>query len=116
MSGVPPVETITTPEALQARLDAPGGLLVWFTQPDCGVCTVLWPRVRELVRDEFPRLRLARVDSRATPDVAARCAVFTVPTLLLFFDGRESLRLARHFGLDELRRGLERPYGLYHAE
>jgi hypothetical protein len=33
-----------------------------------------------------------------------------VPTVVICFDGRETARFVRTFGIDEVRRAIERPY------
>ena len=39
--------------------------------------------------------------------------MFSIPTLLVYFEDREMLRLSRGFSLTQLRAGLERPYRLF---
>jgi thioredoxin 2 len=39
-----------------------------------------------------PRLRLAKVDTEAQPDLAARYGIRSIPTLILFAGGREVAR------------------------
>jgi thioredoxin 1 len=83
---------------------------LWFSGEDCQVCHVLFPRVSELLAQEFPQVALARVDCTRSPELAALQGVFSIPTLLLYFDGREVQRLVRNFGLGQVREALERPY------
>lgn len=91
-------------------------VLIHFSTPDCGVCQSLKPRISALVAEAFPQLLLAEVDCIAHPALAAQQRVFTVPVLLLFVEGRESLRLVRNFSLAELREQLARPYALLFGE
>ncbi len=85
---------------------------VLFSGPGCAICHALKPKLETLLEEEFPRLSLLSVDIHQAPEAAAKYMVFTIPTLLLFFDGRESARFVRAFGMDEVRGALERPYGL----
>lgn len=87
-------------------------LVVYFSTPGCGVCTVLRPRVEELLAGRFPQIRFVYVDTTASPELPAQLSIFTVPTIVAFFEGREVLRKSRHFGLEELAAALERPYTL----
>ncbi len=105
----PPVTDATT---LQRLIDDSPALALWFSGPDCGVCRDLQPKVAALLRDRFPRIRRAGIDCAAQPALAAAHQVFTIPALLVFFDGRETLRLARGFSLRQLEQGLARPYRL----
>jgi len=86
---------------------------VYFSGPDCAVCQVLKPRVLELLRCDYPRIAVAVVDCAAAPELAAQQRVFAVPTLLVYFDGQELLRLVRHFSPPQLAEALERPYALF---
>jgi len=75
--------------------------LLVFTTPDCGVCDALKPRIGELA-ERYPRLVVRYVDLDAEPAAGGQYGVFVVPVLLLFVQGRETLRLARYFGMHEL--------------
>lgn len=97
-------------------LEQQPAVLIHFSAPDCGVCQSLKPRIASLVDEQFPRLVLAEVDCTASPELAAQQRVFTVPVLLLFLEGRESLRMVRNLHLAELRVQLARPYALLFGE
>ncbi|MDD3447878.1 MAG: thioredoxin family protein [Gammaproteobacteria bacterium] len=103
----------SAPEAAPAGHPA---VAIWFSAPGCGVCGVLRPRIRALFEQAFPRVRWLEVDTAAQPALAAQHQVFTIPTLLVFLDGREFLRRARNFSPAEVRDALERPYGLLFGE
>ena len=101
---------------LDAKVASGEGLAVYFTAPDCGVCKVVRPGLMEMMRGEFPRLRWLEVDAASRRDIAGQYRVFSVPTLLVFMDGREVLRRARHLGVGAIRRELERPYDAFFGE
>ena len=85
--------------------------LLVFTTPDCGVCNALKPKVAELA-ERYPRLAVRYVDLTEQPDAGGRYSVFVVPVFLLFVQGRETLRLARYFGMHELEAPVARYSGL----
>jgi thioredoxin-like negative regulator of GroEL len=95
----------------QMKQDEPA-LLAYFSTDACNVCKVLKPKVDELVQSEFPQLKMVYVKSDVLPDIAGQHQVFTAPTILVFFDGRETIRKSRNIGLDELRREIDRPYSM----
>ena len=102
-------------QALDAFTGAhPIGVL-YFTGPDCAVCKALKPRLREMLARDFPEAGFAEVDCAASPALSADLGVFTLPTVILFIDGRESLRRSRAFGLGELAEALQRPYSLLYS-
>ena len=57
-------------------------------------------------------MQLAEVVCADQPELAVRHMVFSVPTLIIFFEGRESLRLSRNLSLSELHDKLRRGYRL----
>ena len=85
-------------------------LLLYLSRPGCGVCTALKPKVEELLRS-YPRVRAAYLDLDALPDAAGRFSIFTIPGILLFVEGRESVREARYLSIDQLEAAIARPYG-----
>ena len=89
---------------------------VYFAGDGCNVCSVLFPKVAALLAQEFPRLGLARVECGRHPAIPAQHGVFSVPTLIVFFDGHEALRYARNISIGELRQALQRPYRLLFDE
>jgi len=106
------VENISDEARLQAFIQQHPAAAVYFSGEGCSVCTVLFPKLEAMLEEEFPRIGLARVDCSATPDIPAQRGIFTVPTLLLYFDGHEAQRYARNISLGELRQALARPYQL----
>lgn len=100
-------------EALTTFVQGHEAVAVYFSGADCGVCQVMEPKVRELLDSEFPRILFGRVATAEAAELAAQQGVFAVPTLLIFFDGRESFRYARNFSLGQLRQDLARPYQLF---
>lgn len=76
-----------------AHSDLP--LLVDFWAPWCGPCKMMAPQFQQAARLLEPRLRLAKVNTDAEPQLSAQFAIRSIPTLLLLQQGRE---LARHAG------------------
>lgn len=87
-------------------------LLAYFSTEACSVCKVLKPKVEAMVNAEFPQIKLAYIKSEVLPEVAAQNQVFTAPTILVFFDGREYIRKSRNVGVSELQEAIARPYEL----
>ncbi|HOI48012.1 MAG TPA: thioredoxin family protein [Prolixibacteraceae bacterium] len=87
-------------------------VLAYFSTVECGVCKVLKPKVEEMIFREFPEIKLVYVEINQSPEIAAQNRIFTVPVVLVYFEGREFFRKSRNFGVDELRNELIRPYSL----
>lgn len=87
-------------------------VLAYFSTDVCNVCKVLKPKVDELIRADFPEIKLLYIKSDQLPEVAAQNQVFAAPTILVFFTGREYIRKSRNIGISELKNEIERPYSM----
>jgi thioredoxin-like negative regulator of GroEL len=110
------METIDTPERLRKLTEDADGTLLYFSNDACNVCKVLKPKVIDLLQDTFPRMEMGYVDTEKSPELSGQHRVFTIPTLLIFFQGREQHRFSRNISLHQLEAAIERPYGLIFEE
>jgi thiol-disulfide isomerase/thioredoxin len=84
----------------------------YMSTPDCNVCKVLKPKLIEFLADKFSKIKLIYVNIAEAKELAAQKNVFTVPTILFYFDGKEYIRKARFVNFDELESEIERYYRL----
>lgn len=91
-------------------------LLIYFSHKECNVCKVLRPKVEEMLRKGFPALKMMYCDTVKYPEIAAQRSIFAVPTILIFFDGREYIRKSRNIGIEELYTLIERPYNMMFSD
>ena len=95
---------------LEAFVQKKDAVLVYFSTTECSVCKVLKPKVAVLLEECFPKIDKAYIEMNQTPEIAAQNRVFTAPTIVVFFAGKEYIRKSRSFSLDELKLEIERIY------
>jgi Thioredoxin domain-containing protein len=110
------METINSIPDFDAVLQENDAVLAYFSTEICSVCHVLKPKVVEMISQTFPKMKMVYVESDKTPELAAQFRIFTAPTVLVFFAGRETIRKSRAFGVDELKSEILRPYSLMFDE
>ena len=71
--------------------EAAGRVLVDFWGPGCGPCRAM-ESVLEAVAARHPEVKVAQLDVAEHPDIAWAFRIVSVPTLLLFRDGKEIRR------------------------
>ena len=101
-----------SPDNLSSDIKKLPAALLYLSNESCNICKVLRPQVEKLLRDEFAKMKFIYVDVNKAPELAAQFSVFTIPTVIAYFEGKEFFRKARAFGIAELATELQRPYDL----
>ena len=106
------MEGIYNIQELQNLIAEEKGLLLYFSSDSCSVCKVLKPKVAELLGEQFPLMLSRYVDTEKSPVIAGQFRVFTIPTILIFFEGKEQVRFSRNISMHQLEDAISRPYSL----
>jgi thioredoxin 2 len=81
-------------------------VLVDCWAPWCGPCKNFAPVFEQAARELEPRIRLAKLNTEAQQQVAGRWRIQSIPTLLLFRQGKEVARLSGAVPLGQLKQWL----------
>jgi thioredoxin 1 len=69
-------------------LKSPVPVLVDFWAVWCAPCRAIAPHVEAIANDYAGKVRVGKLDIDSNPDVASKFEVRSIPTLLLFKDGK----------------------------
>ena len=89
---------------------------LYFSDGVCGVAESLYPKLESTFNTHFPEINLQSVVSTFSPEIKGHFHVFIVPSLLVFIDGKETIRMAGTFGIEKLNEDLSRIYALRFLE
>lgn len=82
---------------------ATGVTLVDFYADWCGPCRMIAPIVEELSNELQGQAKIAKLDIEKAQKVTASFGVTSIPTIILFKDGKEVKRIVGLKGKDDLK-------------
>ncbi len=106
------MEIVSSLDEFQQQVNKQQAVLFYFSNDNCSVCKVLLPKVEELIKEEFPQMQTFYINTKNSADIAAQNRIFTVPTALIYFEGKSYFQFSRNFSLNQLKDAIKRPYQL----
>ena len=72
----------------------------------CGPCQQFAPVFEQAAKQFEPHIRLAKLDTEAQQAIAAQWQIRSIPTLILFRQGKEAARISGSLPLGQLKQWL----------
>ena len=103
---------VTNLQQLQNSINTGNPVLVYFSGENCSVCKVLKPKIEEEIKQNFPKMKICEVQTDLYKELTAYFMVFSLPTILVYFDKKEFKRYGRNISIPIFIEELKRPYNL----
>ena len=97
---------------LQNSINTGNPVLIYFSGENCSVCKVLKPKIEESINKDFPLFDLIEVQTDLHKEITSHFTVFSIPTMLVFFDKKEFFRRGRNISVSAFMEEIRRPYNL----
>ena len=85
-------------------------VILYFASTNCGVCQVLKPKIEDEISKKFSQIKQYYINSNQNLDIASFFNIFSSPTILVFFEGKEFKRYGRNISLDIFNSEIKRLY------
>jgi len=103
----PSMKPMETESAFEDFIHQHQVTLTYITGTNCGVCSSIRPKILELLQDR-PWIISSEINSHEHQALAAQLSIFTIPAILVHVQGKETIREARYFSIQELTEKIER--------
>ena len=103
---------IQTIEQIKKEIDSKEPILIYFSGENCSVCKVLKPKIENEVINNFSRFKLYEVKTDIYKEITSEFTVFSLPTIIVYFDSKEFKRYGRNMSVPLFIEELSRPYNL----
>jgi thioredoxin 1 len=84
------IKEITEKDFEQEVTNSTVPVLIDFWAPWCGPCRMQTPVLEKLAEEVGPKMKILKVNTDENQNLAQRFSVFSIPSLMLFKDGKLS--------------------------
>ncbi|MBU3072941.1 thioredoxin family protein [Clostridium estertheticum] len=86
-------------------------VILYFSNKVCGACEVIKSKV-ERILESYSKVKSVNIDGEKQTEFAAMNNVFSFPLLILYINGKETIRVGRNVDLLELEKSINRYYNM----
>lgn len=103
--------TVDSYESIEKIIKDNQMVLVYFGGNNCSVCCALKPKIEDMIK-RYPKIMSIEVNTEKALALSAACNIFTIPAILMFIEGKEIIREARHISIEDIETKINRFYNL----
>lgn len=85
--------------------------IIYFSGESCNVCPIIKNKLK-IILENYKEVDIIEIDVSSNREISASYNIFSIPVLLLFVEGKESLRYGRNIDFMEFEKNLNRYYQL----
>ena len=97
---------VNSKSELDALINDSKPVILYFCSETCNVCHSVLPKLISIIED-LP-VSFIKVKADIQPEICGQLLVFTVPTILIFYEGKEILRESRFIDFNNIEKMLNR--------
>jgi Thiol-disulfide isomerase and thioredoxins len=86
-------------------------VILYSSNKVCGACEVIKDKFQRIL-ESYPNVKSIEIDSEKQIEFAAMNAVFSFPLLILYINGKETIRVRRNIDFLELEKSIKRYYDM----
>ena len=102
------IPTVDQNSFTKAVLESQNPILVDFWAPWCAPCRAVAPIVEELAKEYKGKVEFAKVNVDESPFIASNYSVMSIPTLMIFKDGKPVEHVIGFKSKDQLKKLLDK--------
>lgn len=88
--------------------------LIYFSSKSCSICRIIKPELDKVLK-AYPKIKSVGIDAEGNIKLAASYSVFTLPAVIIYVEGKETIRQARYINIQEIRHTIDRYYKLIYS-
>lgn len=105
--------TLEKPKDLEHLIQGTDIVVALMSDMSCNVCLAIYPDL-EFMSHEFPGVIFVSADVTSMRNLVGQYMIFVYPTIIIFVNGKETVRYERVFSLMDVETSINRYYNLLH--
>lgn len=105
------MDNLQSQELIEETINNNDMVLLYFGNKACSICVDMKPKVEEIL-EKYTEIKSVYIDVEQSPKIAVYYSIFTIPAIILFVEGKETIREARYISIKDLDMKISRYYEL----